>query len=150
MKRRWVGLLTLTFFLAFPFVGILVFWNDAHRRIQDSARPFAAEAAAAVLAGPTKERLMEMGTLEFRESGTADAAERAAASLGRFQSVKSVRTLKSWAGERGDMVWQFAAAEVTATFANGTGQIDMVVARRTMSPEWRVEKFELRPHLAAR
>ncbi|MCW5936832.1 MAG: hypothetical protein KIT11_05960 [Fimbriimonadaceae bacterium] len=143
-QSRIAILATAAFMLGFPALGLVWFWLDGHRRIQESAAPAAHRIAEEALARWDVNVLDAAGTSEFRRSDVEKAFEEAHVRLGPLKSLGEFHSNRSWAGGRDDMVWQFAECNGKASFQNGPAEIKMTVARRTMNPEWRVEKFEVR------
>ena len=135
----------MLFLLGFPAGGLVWFWADAHGRIERNALPAAEGVAKEFLAAWDGEVLEEAGTNEFRlglpPTQVADWEGR----FGPFRSLGPMRAEKSWAGARNDMVWQFVQATGEAQFEKGAATLRVTVARRTMSPEWRVESLTLEP-----
>lgn len=145
MARRLVVFATVLFVLAFPAVGLLVFWNDAHGKLRRSAAAAADSMMPALLGPGAREEMRDHGTLDFRRSAQSDAAAKALAALGPLRQAEPSRAVGSRSGERRDYVWQFVDLEARVEFAQGPATVRLTLARQTMAPEWRLDKLEVEP-----
>ena len=145
MQSRLIRILTVTFFLGLPFVGLMLFWKDAHRKIEEAAAPVARQMTEDVLSKWDKKLLDDLGTMQFRSTNAVSEFEKSGAKLGKYQGMEGWKQVRSVAGSRDDMVWQFVYYTGTGKFEKGQATVNVTIGRRTMSPEWRIEAFELKP-----
>lgn len=145
MRPRLQGILLVTFFLGFPAGGLWICWVIAHNNIVNSAKPFAVGAANDILSKSSVKTLDDYGTLKMRQSQDESKYAAIRPNMGEFQEISELRHGKSWADDRSGTVFQFVQFSGEAKFEKGPAEIKFVTARRTMSPEWRIDSFELKP-----
>jgi hypothetical protein len=145
MRQRQWAVATLTFFLVFPAGGLWICWLIAHNNIVNSAKPFAGVAANDILSNSSAQKLDEYGTLVLRQSDAEKKYSALRPNYGGLKSVTELKYGKAWADDRGGTVFQFVQFSGHATFEKGTAGFKFTAARRTMSPEWRIDSFELDP-----
>lgn len=145
MRQKTWAVLTLTFFLVFPAGGLWICWVIAHNNIVTSATPFAATAAQDILTQESPKALDDYGTLVLRQSEAEKKFAAVRPGLGGLKSVTDLKHGKSWADNPDGTMFQFVQFSGKAQFEKGDADFKFVAARRTMSPEWRIDAFELKP-----
>lgn len=133
------------FMLGFPAVGLLYFWQDGHTRVRVSAAK-AARAQLPQLLGPGRASELEAhGTFDFRQAGGPSKAVAELDRFGPFLQLGEVRAVSSHSTSRRDYVWHFVGIEAEAEFQGGPAAVELTLARKTVAPEWRVDRFAVRP-----
>ncbi|MBS1723032.1 MAG: hypothetical protein JSS66_08780 [Armatimonadetes bacterium] len=145
MGKRLLNILIVVFFVGFPGVGLVISWNNAHRLIRGSADPEAQKAVVAILRSNTNEELDEFGTVALRGSTAGADLANMRRELGTFVDMQSLDAERSWADQRGDMIWQFVRFKGKLKFDKGPADLTLVMARQAEHPEWRVDEFKLSP-----
>ncbi len=145
MKRKVLFILTVVFFLGFPGFGLYYFMVDAGNRIRQTADPFVRQTSNDILSRWDEKLLDDVGTLVLRQSDAEKQLLQMKARLGALKGLSGWTAERNFAGERDQEVWQFVAYHADAQFEKGPARLNVMVARRTLNPEWRVEKFEIVP-----
>lgn len=145
MRKRVSILLAVLFFLGFPMLGLVFVWKYAHDNIQKSADQVAERVVTEVLKKWDEKTLDEFGTLDLRSSGAIKTFAAQKARLGDFVALQDWKLVKSSVGERSEAVWQDVRYSAVVDCSKADANLNVVFARRTMNPEWRIEEFKLTP-----
>lgn len=145
MRKRVSILLAVLFFLGFPMLGLVFVWKYAHDNIQKSADQVAERVVTEVLKKWDEKTLDEFGTLDLRSSGAIKTFAAQKARLGDFVALQDWKLVKSSVGERSEAVWQDVRYSAVVDCRKADANLNVVFARRTMNPEWRIEEFKLTP-----
>ena len=63
--------------------------------------------------------------------------------LGAFLKLGEHHPIKSWASERDDQMWQFVRYRGKASFATGEKELEWVVTRLYINPDWHLDDMKL-------
>lgn len=134
--------LLLCFFFGFPFAGIMYFWNDMHKKIESNSAVQGKSLAEESLAG-SMEEVKKLCSKAFSKELDKSffAVDRPA--LGRFLKLGEHHPIKSWASERDDQMWQFVRYRGKASFASGERELEWVVTRLYINPDWHLDDMKL-------
>ena len=143
MRPRVAAFFIVTFFLGFPLAGLVFVWKYAHSKIEDSAQPFAQAMANDILPHWDARLLDDLGTLELRKSKAEAEFVSNQRVLGNYVGTSDWRVVKSSVGEREGEVWQFVYCSCRVKYERGEARLDVTIARRSTSREWRIESFRL-------
>lgn len=140
MKKSptWVAFLTLAFFLFFPLVGLLAFWNDAHGKIQKRATEFIEASFIPFYQSLEAGTPNEDSTVAFRDTFQRTHYP----SLGHNPTIRKIEPELSWAREEEDKGIQYARLKVTVVQAGETQDFRVTIRRETIAPRWRYTEVE--------
>jgi hypothetical protein len=143
--KGWVIFLWALLLIGFPTLGLFFFFKDAQNRIRGSAEPFVAQELPVVLSAGGMPRLEELATARLKPETVERDWARWQTEFGDLKTIDTIRSVDTLAGSADDeMVWQFARFEVRAQFTKKPGIVDIIAARRTMAPDWRIERIDVR------
>ncbi|MBS1713327.1 MAG: hypothetical protein JST30_03220 [Armatimonadetes bacterium] len=144
MSKRILVPLAFLFFLGFPAVGLVWVWNDAHARLRRSAEPEARILVEKALQATKVEDFDVLSTNVYIKSGGPAAVLKARAEHGGLKSVGTLSYVRSYAGSRSDMVWQFVEFKGPVTFdKGGEVQVRATLGRHSINVVWLLDKLEI-------
>lgn len=144
MRRKVLAALTVAFFIGFPVSGLVLIWMDAHNKMLTSAVKVAQPLVEETLRDTTTATAKESGTLKFRTSNDLATYSSVRPALGEFVSCR-LSPEKNWADDSGGTIFQYVSFKADAQFKQGSRRLAVVLARRTMNPEWRIDSLTLSP-----
>ena len=132
-----IAILTIFFFFSFPVIGLLVFWNDAHGKIQHRAVEFVDESFEPFYASLQAGEPNEDSSIHLRDQ--YDSAHFKSQTPGA--KVSLVKPIESWAREEDDKGIQYARLNVQMEFGEHAQSYDVVIRRETVAPRWRYHEI---------
>lgn len=140
VRKTWLTFL-ITFFLGFPTLGLLYFWQYTHSTISRVGEVYAREALAEITGDGGFDYLYRMATLELRENIDEQSLEAWLVDLQGDDWVFERKT--SYVEEREGRSWQVAEFLFAERHDWDAGRKhEIAVSRLTVLPDWRIERFE--------
>ncbi len=134
--------LILCFFFGFPLAGILYFWNDVHVKIEKNSaiqgRSLAEDSLSSDLS-----QVKKLCSKDFAKNLDDSFFAKVRPSLGTFVKLGEHHPVKSWAAQREDQMWQFVRYQGIAEFSTGPRQLEWVVTRLYINPDWHLDDMRL-------
>jgi len=143
MSKRLLVPLAFLFFLGFPAAGLVWVWNDAHGRLRRSAGPEAQTLIEKAFQAKSVEDFDVLGTVDFVKSDRPAAVLRATKEHDGLRPTGTLAYVRSFAGSRNDMVWQFVEFRGMAQSGKG-GDVPykVTVGRHSINVVWLIDKIE--------
>lgn len=143
LRTRRVKLtLLLLFFFGFPCAGIVYFWRDMHNKIESNSQGQGEQIAVRAMTSD-EAALKLISSPAFSEKPELKAFLDQRGEWGPFVKLENLKTKKSWAGERGDQMWQFVRFNGTAQFKSGPKNLEWVVCRVYIDSKWMLDDMKL-------
>lgn len=130
MKKVLGALAIVAVFIGFPIIGMVIFWQDGHKKLEESSRPFVETTLQDSLTTWDYEALKMRSTYEFQENFPPEEFDALHESYGELESIGEIKNERTWAATRGETIWHFGEYSATAQFENGEGRVQMVTARK--------------------
>ncbi len=128
------------FFLLFPVTGLLLIWNDAHSKIQNSAINYVGQTL------PDLTKSLENKTdNEDISLALKDQIKKSHPKIIAVSEPTEIKPLRSWTKEENDRMAQYVSLDVTAPTQTGPIQYRVIVRRLTIAPRWRYTEIQQLP-----
>lgn len=138
-KSRLIALAYIAFFIGFPVVGLLYFWDNAHNNIQFRAVDFVEQTKPLLIAEDhraiAQESVHELA-LQI-DDGTFDTVLKQIQGKTLGQPVAE----SSWASEEDDQIVQYCRLHLPVD--GDPRMLEVVVRRKTVAPRWRYSEIKL-------
>jgi hypothetical protein len=133
----------LLFFLGFPMFGLMYFWQDMHRKMQNDAVVPVRQLAEVALAEWDDEAIgRRLGPEVDLDKMDAKVTE-LKAKYGPLKTLGESRASRTWAHEFKDQVWNFARYEYPATFEKGEAVVRFTGTRLYFEKDWKIHDIEI-------
>lgn len=137
-KLKFIGnLAIIAFFLGFPLVGLVYFWNRAHDNIEMRGVEFINDtyesAITTLLNGETNEDI----SYRLTDETPLEDWQTLSKSSGPYVSHAIIPPHNSYAQEENDKVAQYMEATIQTKFKNQTKSFIVKIRRETVVPRWR-------------
>lgn len=130
--RKAMIVTIIAFFLAFPAIGMVYVWMDAHRRINTAAQPAAEIILNAVLPTWSYEAFEYHASPALRMNLEPGVFEAAGRDLGAFQSMEPIRITRTRSTTVDRVPMHLAYVQTKVQFSQAEVPIEIILQRRVL------------------